>query len=96
MEWPCVKYSLCLLNMTKVKAPFLIALGKAIRCKREALGYTQEGFADELGLGRGYYWRVENGELNIRVSKLADIASGLKTTAAELLKQTEEFLKKKN
>lgn len=71
-----------------------MALAKTIRRQREALGYSQEGFAEEIGAGRSYYWRLEKGVVNMRITKLDNIAKGLQTTASELLRQAEELKQK--
>ena len=39
-------------------------LGKAFRKRREALGFSQESYADEIGMHRTYYSAIERGEKN--------------------------------
>ena len=36
-------------------SPLLARLGQAFRKRREALGYSQESFADHIGMHRTYY-----------------------------------------
>jgi len=51
----------------------IIRLGQGIRRFREALGYTQEEFADELGFERTKVGRMEKGE-HITVHDLCKFA----------------------
>ena len=45
-------------------------LGKAFRKRREALGFSQESFADEIGMHRTYYSAIERGEKNLQLDTL--------------------------
>lgn len=60
------------------KHPALVRLGKQIRKQREKRGFTQEGFANEVGLDRSYYGGVERGERNVAALNLIKIATLLK------------------
>ena len=55
----------------------LLALGRQIRVLREQRGLSQEGFAAEAGLDRGYYGGVERGERNVAALNLIKIAAAL-------------------
>jgi transcriptional regulator with XRE-family HTH domain len=63
----------------------LLSLGEIIREKRKALGYSQEGFADLVGLHRTYIGSVERGEKNISFINLHKIAEKLNISLSELL-----------
>lgn len=63
------------------------AVADAIRESRTKAGYTQEGFASEVGIDRSYYGAIERGEHNITVETLATIAAGLGTSAWKLLRR---------
>ena len=63
----------------------LLSLGEIIREKRKALGYSQEGFADLVGLHRIYIGSVERGEKNISFINLRKIAEKLNISLSELL-----------
>ncbi|HTZ88144.1 MAG TPA: helix-turn-helix transcriptional regulator [Solirubrobacteraceae bacterium] len=63
------------------------ALATAIRKARVEAGYTQEAFAARIDLDRSYYGSIERGERNIGVEALATIATGLGTTAWQLLRK---------
>lgn len=66
------------------KHPALIKIGKKIRELRKAKGFSQEGFAYEVGLDRTYMGSVERGERNIATLNLIRIAKTLKIEVGEL------------
>jgi len=49
------------------------------------MGYSQEGIADEAGMGRTYMGRVERGEQNISIQNLIQIAFALDVDVGELV-----------
>lgn len=59
------------------KGKSLQELGAAIRARREALGFSQESFADEIKMHRTYYSAIERGEKNLTVAVLERVARGL-------------------
>lgn len=61
-------------------------LGSQIRSKREALGLSQESFADSCGFDRTYISLVERGQRNISFTNLMKIAEGLGLSVSELTK----------
>ncbi len=65
-------------------------LAFVIRRHRERRKFSQEAFADELGLHRAYYGRVENGQ-NLTLQTLEHVARGLKLTASRLLQEAERL-----
>ena len=64
-------------------------LGRAVRRLRTAAGYSQEGFADAVGVHRTYMGAVERGEVNISLANIEKIARRLGMTAGELLTEAE-------
>ena len=66
------------------KHPHLFALGKKIRRLRTSQGYSQEAFADEIGMDRSYYGGIERGERNVAAINLVRIALSLKVEVGEL------------
>lgn len=64
-------------------------LGKTIRQLRKQAGYSQEGFADAVGVHRTYMGSVERGEVNIALENLQRIAAALGLSAAALLGAAE-------
>ena len=63
----------------------LKALGKAIRTMRLYLGYSQESFADEVGIDRSYLGGIERGEHNLALMNLVRISKALRIPMSELL-----------
>lgn len=51
-------------------------LGKAFRKRRQALGFSQESYADEIGMHRTYYSAIERGEKNLQLDTLERTAPG--------------------
>ena len=70
-------------------ATLLMRLGKALRTRREAAGYSQEGFADHIEMHRTYYSAIERGEKNIQLDTLHRVCAGLKCRVWEALKEAE-------
>lgn len=62
-------------------------VGAAIRARREARGVSQESFADEIGMHRAYYSKIERGERNLTLTTLERVASGLGIRVSQLLKE---------
>ena len=56
-----------------------------MRRRREALGFSQEGFAEAIDMHRTYYSAIERGERNITIETLGRVARGLGTKPSELL-----------
>jgi len=63
-----------------------IKVGAAMRARRTELGYSQDTFADLIGMHRAYYSSLERGERNLTLQTLMRVSKGLKTKASELLK----------
>lgn len=64
-------------------------LGRAIQRLRRDAGYSQEGFADAVGVHRTYMGAVERGEKNITLKNIERIAKALELTASQLLSNAE-------
>jgi len=60
-------------------------LGAAIRERREGSGFSQDSFADLIGMHRAYYSAIERGERNVTLSTLARLAEGLKVPIAKVM-----------
>ena len=70
--------------------PLQKRLGRAVRRLREAKKFSQEGFADHVGVHRTYMGAVERGEQNISLSNVERIAKGLSLKPWELLKEADQ------
>lgn len=65
-------------------------LGQAVQTLRKDRGYSQEGFAEAVGVHRTYMGAVERGEKNISLMNLQRIATALRISVSELLRVAEE------
>lgn len=64
-------------------------LGAAVRERRQTLEYSQDTFADAIGMHRAYYSAIERGERNLTLSTLARVAGGLGMPIADLIAEAE-------
>jgi len=68
----------------------LVALGQRVRELRKAKGFSQEGFADTVGVHRTWMGAVERGERNLSFHNLVLISKALGITLSEFLSGLEE------
>lgn len=68
---------------------YRVQLGRTIRRLRVDAGYSQEGFADHIGVHRTFMGTVERGESNLSLRNIERIAGGLGLTPGELLVASE-------
>jgi transcriptional regulator with XRE-family HTH domain len=61
------------------------ALGRNLRKHREALGISQEDFADQLGFHRTYLGAIERGERNLSLKSVERLANQLGVPPLSLL-----------
>src|SRR5690242_19752443 len=66
-----------------------VALGRTVRALRSAAGYSQEGFADAIGVHRTYMGTLERGDGNPTLETLELIANGLQMPVSELIRAAE-------
>jgi len=69
-------------------------LGRALRARREAAGYSQESYANVIGMHRTYYSAIERGEKNLQLDTLQRICAGLRCHMWEALKDAETLTQK--
>lgn len=67
----------------------LKAFGDTVRTKRKALGYSQEAFADAVGIDRSYMGGVERGERNVALLNILRIISALEMQPSEFFRVME-------
>lgn len=67
------------------KVTLQMKLGAAVRERREALEFSQDTFADSIGMHRAYYSAIERGERNVTLYTIDRVAKGLKMTITELM-----------
>jgi transcriptional regulator with XRE-family HTH domain len=65
-------------------------LGRVVREQRTARGFSQEAFADHIGVHRTYMGAVERGELNISLDNIEKIARGLGITISTMFVEAEK------
>ena len=65
----------------------LKAFGNVVRIKRVALNYSQEAFADVVGIDRSHMGKIERGERNVTVLNIERIAGALDTLPSSLLSE---------
>ena len=63
----------------------LIKFGSKVRKEREKRGYSQEDFADLVGVHRTYIGMIERAEKNITLKNIEKIAKALNITISKLL-----------
>jgi transcriptional regulator with XRE-family HTH domain len=70
---------------------FQLALGLAVKRRREELGRTQETVANDTGLHQRWISNVETGKRNPSYGSLRRLAAGLDLGASELLTRAEQI-----
>jgi len=60
-------------------------LGKRIHAMRTKKGLSQEAFAEQLGITRGYLSDLERGAREMSLATLALVAKRTRTTSSKLL-----------
>lgn len=68
------------------------SIGRVIQARRSRLGYSQESFADVIGVHRTYVGSVERGERNVTLKNLLLIAEGLKMPLSTMIAAAEAEL----
>lgn len=66
-----------------------IKLGRCVARLRKDAGYSQESFADFVGVHRTYMGSIERGEKNIGLRTIERIAKALKMSPGDLLNEAE-------
>ena len=66
--------------------PVSVLLGKRIQKRRKAAGFSQEGFAHEVGVHRTYMSLIERGQRNMTVMTYIRIIRKLGIAEDELIK----------
>ena len=74
---------------TYAGAKELVALGKVIRELRLEFDYSQEAFADAVGIDRSYVGGIERGEHNLALMNLLKISKTLNLSVSQLLNKAK-------
>lgn len=64
-------------------------IGDAVRRRREAQNYSQEGFADHIRMHRAYYGAIERGRKNLQLTTLERVCAGLDVPIWEVIREGE-------
>ncbi|MGH7510690.1 MAG: helix-turn-helix domain-containing protein [Gemmatimonadales bacterium] len=72
--------------MASLKAKF----GRAVRKLRDQAGYSQESFADAIGVHRTYMGTLERGKGNPTLEMIGRIARGLRVSVTALFEAVEK------
>jgi transcriptional regulator with XRE-family HTH domain len=64
-------------------------IGRNLRAHRQALGLSQEAFAEVLGVHRTYMGGIERGERNLTLKSLERIAARIGEEPLTLLQPTD-------
>lgn len=67
-----------------------VRFGRTVRVLRSKAGYSQESFADAIGLHRTRMGTMERGEGNPRLDTIARVAKGLRMSLSELFEAVEK------
>ncbi len=78
-------------SMKKGSRPDIrMRFGFAVKDRREALGLTQEEFADRAGMHRTYLSDIERGTRNVSLINIERLASALALKLSELFQFVEQ------
>ncbi len=67
------------------------SIGKRIQKIRKEKGYTQQQFAEKIGLSTNYLSDIERGKSSTRLDKLVDIINALECSADDIFADTIDF-----
>jgi transcriptional regulator with XRE-family HTH domain len=70
-------------------ASLIVRFGRAVRRLRERTSYSQERFANAIGIHRSYMWSIERGRANPSLDIIARIARGLGVPVSRLFEVAE-------
>jgi len=73
----------------KGRQPIHVRVAAALRKRREALGISQEAFADQIEMHRAYYGSIERGKKDVRLSTLERVCKGLDAHMWEIFREIE-------
>jgi transcriptional regulator with XRE-family HTH domain len=72
------------------RSNLLTAFGGAVRTLRRSRGWSQEEFADRVGLHRTYVGDVERGERNLGLVNIGRIADALDLPLSAVMAEVEK------
>jgi transcriptional regulator with XRE-family HTH domain len=78
----------CLINLYEIWKVNQFNIGRKIRRARQALDLSQECVAEDLGITKGAFSKIERGLTNVPVTRLIEIAGVLKVDVAEFFESS--------
>ncbi len=72
--------------------PILSAFGAVVRDLRRRRCWSQEEFADRVGVHRTYVGGIERGERNVSLVNIGRIAAGLGISLGDLMAEVDRML----
>jgi transcriptional regulator with XRE-family HTH domain len=69
--------------------------GIVVRRRREALGLSQEDFADKVGIHRTYVSSIELGKVGISIGIADKLSQALQAPLSQLFKEAESATRRK-
>lgn len=66
-------------------------IGKRIQTIRRSKGYTQQQFAEKIGLSTNYFSDIERGKSSARLDKLVAIINALECSADDIFVDVIDF-----
>ncbi len=76
--------------MERARTPLQMRLAEVIRRHRKTTRFSQETFADHIGMHRAQYGFIERGRRDLRLSTLERVAKGLEEPIWVILREAEE------
>lgn len=73
-----------------------VALGRRLKALRKRLGWSQEHFAERVGISTQYVSNIERGKENPTLDLLLRLAEALKVSPAEMFDFEAEGLERKS
>lgn len=73
----------------KARQPVHKRVSETVRKHREALGISQETFADRIEMHRAYYGAIERGKKDFRLSTLDRVCVGLGVRMSDLIRDAD-------
>ncbi len=70
---------------------FQLALGEAVKLRRQELGRTQEQLANDTELHQRWISNVETGKRNPSYSSLRRLAAGLELSTSQMIARAEQI-----
>jgi transcriptional regulator with XRE-family HTH domain len=68
----------------RARVDIRVRFGFAVKDRREALGLTQEEFAERAGIHRTYLSDIERGTRNVSLVNIERVAEALSSTISDL------------